>query len=131
MLTQEQAKTILKSIKFLDYIIQIGEQPHYLYITMKAPDTNDRRNVIELTHFRRISPACLHNPEIFIRAVYDEVVNVLRHEAAELFKVDGVAIFDEHKNAQQKFDELNGVIKRMYEKEPTLQYTYSSPTCQY
>ncbi len=105
-----QAIDTLEKISFLDWKFKIepvsGFQNVDISIIHNVPNTKTpQRERIKLTFTRNIDIRRLDEVE-FVREVYNCILKRLRHESAELFKVNDEHPFDEH--------ELNSIFRDPY-----------------
>lgn len=91
-----------KNVTFLDFKIRISEikdiETGYtlIYTIVHYGLENDKRlTKHNLTGFTSVNVSKLTEEEV-IKATYIAILQKLRHEAAELFKVNGEDVFNEH-----------------------------------
>lgn len=113
-----EAKRILQTISFLHYKFDMREEASgqiTLLISLDAPDTRNRSQVMNFIHAATMSLQYLDYKE-FVHYVFERVMNTLRHEAGELFMVNGVDVYNQHEDEHQKLH----MVAAMYTKEFTL-----------
>lgn len=113
----DQARKILSTIHFLHYQFSLDslgfmlgsdsrQEKFQLNITVKAPDTRNRSKVETFIHGDVISLNDIDRWDAsrFIHYIWKRVVATLTHEAGELFKVNGIDVYNEHESTAEKFD---------------------------
>lgn len=113
MITIQEAQEVVKSVKFLDWKFEV-EDTHsgirlILIDRVKDSFSDSLIPIPIITEFHMSLPP---SKEIFVYILWDFVINRLRHEAGELFYVNGELPYNEHDNrtAQE-------IIKSIYPKE--------------
>lgn len=105
-MTFDEAAIILSKIEFLHFKYELHPLPSYkqeygmnckLNMTVAAPDTRHRGNMIKVLHEKVFTLDENASVETFIEQVFEMTVQVLRHEASELFKFDGKDVYNEHR----------------------------------
>lgn len=103
-LSVKELNTILETnqVSFLDFTIKISDVKvidsgyRLIYTIVHYGLENDKRlTKHNLTGVTIVNVINLE-PDTIIKATYVAILQKLRHEAAELFKVNGVDIFNEH-----------------------------------
>jgi len=115
-MTLQEANKVLSKIKFLHYKFEIrptGPHGFELIITAAAPDTRNRRNVIDIRHIQHLLIDDITDNQMLIEQVWICVLSSLGHEAGELFFVDGQDPYNQHESNQKKW----GLINAMFTKE--------------
>ncbi len=108
-----EANDILSKIKFLNFRFNIEHNfgGYLLTITINAPDSRNRKEIIKVIHTMSLHLEYFDDPQIFIQEVWEFVVRTLRHEAGELFLVDGNDPFNEHEPSDSKWGIIHAIFK--------------------
>lgn len=109
----DKANKILSRIKFLHYkfkLVKGYENYYFLEISLQTPDTRNRTEIIGIIHRHSIDLNYIQDERQFIQIIFEYILKVLKHEAAELFLIDGKAPFDEHNENDNKFDFLRSMF---------------------
>lgn len=98
LLDKVQIIEFLKKIKFLNYYFVLDETGDHIEVVFQAYDNIERyrKQKIYVTSLIKI-PEKL-TPETLVELCFNEVVNSLKHEAGELFTVDGLTPYNEHRD---------------------------------
>lgn len=117
-MNRQEVKDILASIKFLNFkFVLLDKLSHdILRIEIDAPDTRDRTTRIKVLHDMAIDIRSIYDANHLIAEVFDMVIRCLRHEAAELFSVNGILPFDEHYAPEQN-NKQQELINKMFQRE--------------
>jgi len=123
-MTLEHARDICAKIEFLHFRFRVepfrvfhggGESSEiaFLVIEVDAPDTRDRSKNITVIHRGMFDPLVFDDKFSFVDFVFDRIAKCLRHEAAELFKVGGIDVFNEH-STYSEYETNKALIKTMF-----------------
>lgn len=112
---------ILRDVRFLSYqfsyegsLNDSGDRG-WLRISHNPPDTQDRTKALPLIFQTSVDLRQFSTPEFFIKWVFEYgVMNVLRHEAGELFKVRDIDVYNQHDDQHRKIN----MIDSMYTLQP-------------
>jgi len=118
-MNKDEARAVLAKIKFLDFKLELRDTFHDQYsllIKMNSPDTRDRTQRIRILHEQPIDLAMCRDEQMLIILIFECILLCLRHEAAELFFVGNVLLFDEHDDHNQKAKKQE-LIKAMFTNE--------------
>lgn len=117
-MTKQEAKKILATIRFLNHKFDL--QDHFghtrLVISVRAPDTRDRTQIVKIMHQSDIHLEMIDDAYHFTSHVFEALAATLRHEAAELFFVGDLLPFDEHDSPEQKHSKQE-IVKSMFTSE--------------
>lgn len=72
----------------------------FLRVTVKTRDTYrpDDPHLFTVQHMRRLFIPTPFPLDEFVRLIFHEIRSVLDHETKEWFRVDGIMVYDPHKN---------------------------------
>lgn len=111
-----KAESILSTIKFLNFHYEIkrfGEDVYHIAINVKIPNTQNRKEIVDIIHMCPIILHHFYEEQQFIDHIFQITLNALKHEAGELFYVGEHTPYDEHQDNSGKWP----LIKAMLTKE--------------
>lgn len=76
-------------------------EPLGIEVILDTADSADPSHRIRVAHHRHMAPGSVHpgawSDKDWLHWLFEEVIDIERHEAAEFFKVDGDAVFHPHR----------------------------------
>jgi len=117
MLNEYEFKQVIKSVKFKDFYFQLSQEQNYEFgnrlfgveLVSMAMDSKNSDNIIRITFERKIYP---DNQEAVIRQLFGMIQERIIHEAKEFFKVQDIAVYDEHVNKDMNNDLLEHLLSK-------------------
>lgn len=98
-------KALVKRISMRGFkfeYIRANDSSHVISVTWRVPDSEDESKFTTLNGAIMVFEFNNHDEKFMISRIYDLIRTMVIHEAGELFRVDGKAIFNSHVYRESK-----------------------------